>query len=137
MKDINPQKEQMMDNNRTLTPVVGVLTDVLEELTEDTTEHLLLEPGNVLKLRCDLSTRPGMAINWYKEGSRVLPTPRVQIRGPIMEIADVTYEDSGIYACVLRGHKEPMRNFTINVAGQGNKQTPALFAMNAFKIYTN
>lgn len=108
----------MMDNNRTLTPVVGVLTDVLEELTEDTTEHLLLEPGNVLKLRCDLSTRPGMAINWYKEGSRVLPTPRVQIRGPIMEIADVTYEDSGIYACVLRGHKEPMRNFTITVAGQ-------------------
>lgn len=113
-----PKKEEMMDNNRTLTPVVRISTDVLEELTEDTTEHLLLEPGNVLKLRCDLSTRPGMAINWYKEGSRVLPTPRVQIRGPVMEIADVTYEDSGIYVCVLRGHKEPMRNFTITVAGQ-------------------
>lgn len=107
----------MMDN-RTLTDLVCFSTDVLEELTEDTTEHLLLEPGNVLKLRCDLSTRPGMAINWYKEGSRVLPTPRVQIRGPVMEIADVTYEDSGIYVCVLRGHKEPMRNFTITVAGQ-------------------
>lgn len=91
-------------------------TDVLEDLSEDTTEHLLLEPGNVLKLRCDLNTRPGMAVNWYKESVRVLPTPRIQIRGAIMEITDVTYEDSGIYVCVLRGTKEPLRNFTITVA---------------------
>uniref|UniRef100_A0A8C4ICE4 Fibroblast growth factor receptor n=1 Tax=Dicentrarchus labrax TaxID=13489 RepID=A0A8C4ICE4_DICLA len=91
-------------------------SDVFEDLSEDTTEHLLLEPGNVLKLRCDMSTRPGMAVNWYKEGGRVLPTPRIQIRGAIMEITDVTYEDSGIYVCVLRGSKEPVRNFTITVA---------------------
>lgn len=58
-----------------------------------------------------------MAVNWYKEGVRVLPTPRIQIRGAIMEITDVTYEDSGVYVCVLRGHKEPVRNFTITVAG--------------------
>ena len=95
-----------------------VSTDVLEDLSEDTTEHLLLEPGNVLKLRCDVSTRPGMAVNWYKEGVRVLATPRIQIRGAIMEITDVTYEDSGIYVCVLRGTKEPVRNFTITVAGR-------------------
>uniref|UniRef100_A0A665XAR9 Fibroblast growth factor receptor 4 n=1 Tax=Echeneis naucrates TaxID=173247 RepID=A0A665XAR9_ECHNA len=82
---------------------------------EDTTEHLLLEPGNVLKLRCDMNTRPGMAVNWYKEGVRVLATPRIQIRGAIMEITDVTYEDSGVYVCVLRGTKEPVRNFTITV----------------------
>uniref|UniRef100_A0A671XBY3 Fibroblast growth factor receptor n=1 Tax=Sparus aurata TaxID=8175 RepID=A0A671XBY3_SPAAU len=67
----------------------NVSTDVLEDLSEDTTEHLLLEPGNVLKLRCDMSSRPGMAVNWYKEGARVLPTPRIQIRGTIMEITDV------------------------------------------------
>lgn len=58
-----------------------------------------------------------MAVNWYKEGVRILPTPRIQIRGVIMEITDVTYEDSGIYVCVLRGTKEPVRNFTITVAG--------------------
>lgn len=58
-----------------------------------------------------------MAFNWYKDGIRVLPTPRVQIRGAVIEIADVTYEDSGVYVCVLRGHKEPTRNFTITVAG--------------------
>ncbi|XP_072230353.1 fibroblast growth factor receptor 4 [Leuresthes tenuis] len=91
-------------------------SEVLEDLSEDTTEHLLLEPGNVLKLRCDMSTRPGMAVNWYKEGVRLLPTPRIQMRAAVVEITDVTYEDSGIYVCVLRGTKDPVRNFTITVA---------------------
>uniref|UniRef100_A0A6Q2WVJ5 Fibroblast growth factor receptor n=1 Tax=Esox lucius TaxID=8010 RepID=A0A6Q2WVJ5_ESOLU len=91
-----------------------VLEDVLEDLSEDTTEHLLLEPGDVLKLRCD-TNRPG-GVHWYKEGARVLHTARIQIRGGIMEITDVTYEDSGVYLCVLRGTKEPLRNFTISVA---------------------
>uniref|UniRef100_A0A8C2X360 Fibroblast growth factor receptor 4 n=1 Tax=Cyclopterus lumpus TaxID=8103 RepID=A0A8C2X360_CYCLU len=91
-------------------------SEVIDDLSDDTTEHLLLEPGNVLKLRCDPSTRPGMAVNWYKEGVRVLPTPRIQIRGAVVEITDVTYEDSGVYVCVLRGSKEPVRNFTITVA---------------------
>lgn len=95
-----------------------VTTDVLEDLSEDTTEHLLLEPGDVLKLRCDMTGRPGVAVSWYKEGARVLHTPRIQIRGAIMEITDVTYEDSGVYVCVLRGSKEPLRNFTITVAGE-------------------
>uniref|UniRef100_A0AAQ4S9F9 Fibroblast growth factor receptor n=1 Tax=Gasterosteus aculeatus aculeatus TaxID=481459 RepID=A0AAQ4S9F9_GASAC len=90
----------------------------IDDRSEDTSEHLLLEPGNVLKLRCDPSARPGMAVHWYKEASRVLPTPRIQIRGAVMEIADVTYEDSGLYVCVLRGTKEPVRNFTITVAGK-------------------
>uniref|UniRef100_A0A673XAR8 Fibroblast growth factor receptor 4 n=1 Tax=Salmo trutta TaxID=8032 RepID=A0A673XAR8_SALTR len=81
---------------------------------EDTTEHLLLEPGDVLKLRCD-TNRPG-GVYWYKEGTRVLHTARIQIRGGVMEITDVTYEDSGVYVCVLRGTKEPLRNFTITVA---------------------
>jgi len=59
-----------------------------------------------------------MAVNWYKEGVRLLPTPRIQMRGAVVEITDVTYEDSGIYVCVLRGTKDPVRNFTITVAGK-------------------
>lgn len=91
--------------------------DVLEELLEDTTEHLLLEPGNVLRLGCDLSSpRPGMAVSWYKDGHRVSATPRVQMRGASVEISDVGYEDSGVYVCVLRGTRTPLRNFTITVA---------------------
>uniref|UniRef100_A0A673XAQ2 Fibroblast growth factor receptor n=1 Tax=Salmo trutta TaxID=8032 RepID=A0A673XAQ2_SALTR len=93
---------------------IEVPADVLEDLSEDTTEHLLLEPGDVLKLRCD-TNRPG-GVYWYKEGTRVLHTARIQIRGGVMEITDVTYEDSGVYVCVLRGTKEPLRNFTITVA---------------------
>ncbi|KAI9531963.1 Fibroblast growth factor receptor 4 [Dissostichus eleginoides] len=96
--------------------VAEIPSDVIEDPSEDTTEHLLIDPGNVLKLRCDASTRPGMAVTWYREGVRVQATPRCQIRGTIMEITDVTYEDSGVYVCVLRGTKEPVRNFTITVA---------------------
>ncbi|XP_040038295.1 fibroblast growth factor receptor 4 [Gasterosteus aculeatus] len=103
--------------SRTVEPTVAdIPSGAIDDRSEDTSEHLLLEPGNVLKLRCDPSARPGMAVHWYKEASRVLPTPRIQIRGAVMEIADVTYEDSGLYVCVLRGTKEPVRNFTITVA---------------------
>ncbi|KAL6098404.1 fgfr4 [Pungitius sinensis] len=102
---------------RTVDPTFSdIPSDAIDDRSEDTSEHLLLEPGNVLKLRCDPSARPGMAVHWYKEATRVLPTPRIQIRGAVMEIADVTYEDSGVYVCVLRGTKEPVRNFTITVA---------------------
>lgn len=94
------------------------LTEVPQDLSEDTTENLLLEPGNIVKLRCDTNTRPGVALHWYKEGVRLLPTPRIQVRGVVMEITSVTYEDSGSYACVLRGTKNPVRKFTITVAGK-------------------
>uniref|UniRef100_A0AAV2J9L7 receptor protein-tyrosine kinase n=1 Tax=Knipowitschia caucasica TaxID=637954 RepID=A0AAV2J9L7_KNICA len=90
--------------------------DVVEEFLDDTMEHLLLEPGNQLRLRCDLSSRPGMAVSWYRDGTRVLATPRVQMRGTSLEISDMTYEDSGVYLCALRGTRNPLRNFTITVA---------------------
>uniref|UniRef100_A0A8C8A8U2 Fibroblast growth factor receptor 4 n=1 Tax=Oryzias sinensis TaxID=183150 RepID=A0A8C8A8U2_9TELE len=89
---------------------------VLEDLSEDTTEHLVLEPGDVLKLRCDVSTRRSAAVTWYKEGVRLLATTRIKMRGAMVEITDVTYEDSGVYVCTLRGTKHPVRNFTITVA---------------------
>uniref|UniRef100_A0A8C8A0W6 Fibroblast growth factor receptor 4 n=1 Tax=Oryzias sinensis TaxID=183150 RepID=A0A8C8A0W6_9TELE len=90
--------------------------EVLEDLSEDTTEHLVLEPGDVLKLRCDVSTRRSAAVTWYKEGVRLLATTRIKMRGAMVEITDVTYEDSGVYVCTLRGTKHPVRNFTITVA---------------------
>uniref|UniRef100_A0A673FG64 Fibroblast growth factor receptor n=1 Tax=Sinocyclocheilus rhinocerous TaxID=307959 RepID=A0A673FG64_9TELE len=79
-----------------------------------TSEHLLLELGDVLKLRCD-TNRPG-TVQWFKGGVRVQHNARIQIRAAVMEIADVTYEDSGVYVCMLRGTKEALRNFTITVA---------------------
>uniref|UniRef100_A0A672RY12 Fibroblast growth factor receptor 4 n=1 Tax=Sinocyclocheilus grahami TaxID=75366 RepID=A0A672RY12_SINGR len=82
--------------------------------TEETSEHLLLELGDVLKLRCD-TNRPG-TVQWFKGGIRVQHNARIQIRAAVMEIADVTFEDSGVYVCMLRGTKEALRNFTITVA---------------------
>ncbi|KTF83659.1 hypothetical protein cypCar_00024891, partial [Cyprinus carpio] len=100
---------------------VKVLSDVSEEPTEETSEHLVLELGDVLKLRCD-TNRPG-TVQWFKGGVRVQHNARIQIRAAVMEIADVTYEDSGVYLCVLRGTKEALRNFAITVtdaAGSGD-----------------
>ncbi|MCJ8740560.1 hypothetical protein PDJAM_G00060290 [Pangasius djambal] len=90
-------------------------TEVSEELSEETSEHLLLEPGDVLKLRCD-TNRPG-AVHWFKGDMRVQHSARIQIRAGVMEITDATYEDSGLYVCMIRGSREALRNFTITVAG--------------------
>uniref|UniRef100_A0AAR2L077 Fibroblast growth factor receptor n=1 Tax=Pygocentrus nattereri TaxID=42514 RepID=A0AAR2L077_PYGNA len=75
------------------------LGGISEELNEETSEHLLLEPGDVLKLRCD-TNRPG-ALHWFKGDVRLQHSSRIQIRAGVMEIADVTYEDSGVYVCML------------------------------------
>uniref|UniRef100_A0A8C1UQ88 Fibroblast growth factor receptor n=1 Tax=Cyprinus carpio TaxID=7962 RepID=A0A8C1UQ88_CYPCA len=80
--------------------------EVSEEPTEETSEHLLLELGDVLKLRCD-TNRPG-TVQWFKGGIRVQHNARIQIRAAVMEIADVTFEDSGVYVCMLRGTREAL-----------------------------
>lgn len=90
-------------------------------MSEETSEHLLLEPGDVLKLRCD-TNRPG-AVHWFKGNMRVQHSARIQIRAGVMEITDVTYEDSGVYVCMIRGTREALRNFTIMVAGTFRHKT--------------
>lgn len=72
----------------------------------------------MLKLRCD-TNRPG-GVHWYKGNDRVLNNARIHIRPGIMEVTDVTYEDSGLYVCVLRGSGETLRNFTITVTGKAS-----------------
>ncbi|KAK3523691.1 hypothetical protein QTP70_008628 [Hemibagrus guttatus] len=78
---------------------VEVLKEVSEEQSEETTEQLLLEPGDVLKLRCD-TNRPG-AVHWFKGDIRVQHSARIQIRAGVMEITDATYEDSGVYVYAM------------------------------------
>ncbi|RXM97333.1 Fibroblast growth factor receptor 4 [Acipenser ruthenus] len=80
---------------------------------EETAEHFLLDQGDVLKLTCETNRTVG--INWYKEAVRVQTGDRVQIRPSVLEITDVTYEDSGLYLCVVRGTGEVLQNFTITV----------------------
>ncbi|XP_066572538.1 fibroblast growth factor receptor 4 isoform X2 [Amia ocellicauda] len=89
-------------------------TNVKAEVPEEeTVEHLLLEPGDVLKLSCDTNRTGGL--HWFKDDTRVAHGDRIQIRSGIMEISEVTYEDSGVYLCVARGTREVLRNFTITV----------------------
>uniref|UniRef100_A0A671RUK3 Fibroblast growth factor receptor n=1 Tax=Sinocyclocheilus anshuiensis TaxID=1608454 RepID=A0A671RUK3_9TELE len=104
----------------TPTPTLNLpLYKVSEEPTEETSEHLLLELGDVLKLRCD-TNRPG-TVQWFKGGVRVQHNARIQIRAAVMEIADVTYEDSGVYVCMLRGTKEMNTYcFFADAAGSGD-----------------
>ncbi|MGH0141105.1 UNVERIFIED_CONTAM: hypothetical protein FKN15_072548 [Acipenser sinensis] len=80
---------------------------------EETAEHFLLDQGDVLKLTCETNRTVG--ISWYKEAVRVQAGDRVQIRPNVLEITDMTYEDSGLYLCVVRGTGEVLQNFTITV----------------------
>uniref|UniRef100_A0A8C9TGN9 Fibroblast growth factor receptor n=1 Tax=Scleropages formosus TaxID=113540 RepID=A0A8C9TGN9_SCLFO len=87
--------------------------ETMLQVRRNTTEHLLLEPGDLMKLSCD-TNRPG-GIQWFKGVTRVLPSARIHMRPGVMEITDVTYEDSGLYTCMLSGTMEMLRNFTIVV----------------------
>ncbi|XP_078508908.1 fibroblast growth factor receptor 4 isoform X1 [Lissotriton helveticus] len=83
------------------------------ELVPEEEEHFLLDPGNALRLFCD--TNRTAIVNWYKESTRLQHGGRIRLTDTILEIADVTYEDSGLYLCVVPGTGHILRNFTISV----------------------
>lgn len=95
----------------------------------DLSEHLLMEPGDVLKLRCDAGRRG--SVLWYKGDARVQHSTRIHIRAGVMEIIDISFEDSGVYVCVLRGSREMLRNLTITVAGMVD-----IFTLHSHTPYT-
>uniref|UniRef100_A0A674GAI7 Fibroblast growth factor receptor n=1 Tax=Taeniopygia guttata TaxID=59729 RepID=A0A674GAI7_TAEGU len=83
-------------------------------LLESEDEHLLLDPGNTLKLYCD-ANQSGPSVVWYKETHPLVSGGRIHLRQSLLEISEVTYEDSGLYMCRARGTGEVLRNFTISV----------------------
>uniref|UniRef100_A0A4W3HRA7 receptor protein-tyrosine kinase n=1 Tax=Callorhinchus milii TaxID=7868 RepID=A0A4W3HRA7_CALMI len=80
----------------------------------DLPNHLFLDPGDTLRLICDIS-RP-MSVNWYKEDKQIPPADRVHISQKILKITKMTYDDSGLYLCVMSGTGEILRNFSVVVA---------------------
>lgn len=94
-------------------------------LLESEDEHLLLDPGNTLKLYCD-ANQSGPSVVWYKESRPLVSGGRIHLRQSLLEISEVTYEDSGLYVCRARGTGEVLRNFTISVVGRspGSTQLP-------------
>ncbi|XP_063058806.1 fibroblast growth factor receptor 4 [Engraulis encrasicolus] len=92
----------------------SISPDDSEDQADDVSKHVLVEPGDVLKLRCE--SGPWGSVLWYKDGTRVQHTARIRIHAGVMEISGITYSDSGVYLCMLRGSRETIRNFTIIVA---------------------
>ncbi|KAL2299262.1 hypothetical protein Nmel_013912 [Mimus melanotis] len=84
-------------------------------LLESEEEHLLLDPGNTLKLYCD-ANQSGASVVWYKESRPLVSGGRIHFRQSLLEISEITYEDSGLYLCRARGTGKVLRNFTISVA---------------------
>lgn len=90
-------------------------------MVEAEEQHLLLDPGSLLKLYC--GTNHSLALTWYKEAKQLFPSGRMHLRQSMLEIAEVTYEDSGLYSCRARSTGESLRNFTISVVGKRPRAT--------------
>lgn len=91
-------------------------------LLESEEEHLLLDLGNALKLYCD-ANQSSASVVWYKESRPLVPGGRIRLRQSLLEISEVTYEDSGLYVCQAQGTGEILRNFTISVVGRSPSST--------------
>lgn len=89
-------------------------------LLETEEEHLLLDPGHVLKLHCDANH--SLDVAWYKEAKQLFPGGRVRIWQRTLEIAEVAYEDSGLYGCRAQDTGQSLHNFTISVVGESPGQ---------------
>ncbi|KAM8974398.1 fibroblast growth factor receptor 4 [Pelodytes ibericus] len=76
-------------------------------------EHLLLEPGDALRLFCD--SNHSSSINWYREQERLLSGGKIRMVGTVLEVSDVLYEDSGLYLCLVQGTGQILRSFAISV----------------------
>lgn len=104
----------------------GISPELFESpLLESEEEHLLLDPGNALKLYCD-ANQSSASVVWYKESRLLIPGGRIRLRQSLLEISEVAYEDSGLYVCRAQGTGEILRNFTISVVGRspGSTQLP-------------
>uniref|UniRef100_A0A8C1XFP1 Fibroblast growth factor receptor n=1 Tax=Cyprinus carpio TaxID=7962 RepID=A0A8C1XFP1_CYPCA len=85
-------------------------------------ENATVLVGGHVKLVCKLHKPVSTRLQWFKKDSNHLGPDGSPLL-TVLTIADVTYEDSGVYLCVLRGTKEALRNFTITVtdaAGSGD-----------------
>lgn len=101
----------------------GIPPELFERpLLESEEEHLLLDPGNTLKLYCD-ANQSGANVVWYKESRPLVLGNRIRLRQSLLEISEVAYEDSGLYICRAQGTGEILRNFTISIVGRSPDST--------------
>ncbi|NXU57879.1 FGFR4 factor, partial [Turnix velox] len=83
-------------------------------LLETEEEHLLLDPGNTLKLYCD-TNQSGPSVVWFKDFQLLIPGGRIHLQQSLLEVSEIAHEDSGLYMCQAQGTGEVLRNFTISI----------------------
>ncbi|KAJ8282744.1 hypothetical protein COCON_G00052630 [Conger conger] len=103
--------------------VDGKMSGGPEEQAGESVERLLLLPGEVLTLRCESNlTEP---VRWSRAGVWVRHGGRVRLHAAVLEISDLSYEDSGVYNCAPRNARAPLRSFVITIVdsfGSGNDE---------------
>lgn len=101
-----PTVSQLEENNSQL--------ELFNNEAAESQDHILLDLHDGLKLTC--GTNQSENVNWYKEDKQILPSERMHIARKVLEIVETTYNDSGLYLCVVRGTGKILKNFTVTVA---------------------
>lgn len=80
-------------------------------------EDYVLGTGDTLGLSCDLEDL-SQAIIWFKDGVGLVPNNRTRLGQRLLRIINVSYEDSGVYACRLAHSNVLLNNRTVRVTGE-------------------
>uniref|UniRef100_A0A8C5I6M7 Fibroblast growth factor receptor n=1 Tax=Gouania willdenowi TaxID=441366 RepID=A0A8C5I6M7_GOUWI len=65
-------------------------------------------------MSCDLEG-PSEPIVWFKDGAGLVPNNRTRPGQRLLRIINVSYEDSGVYSCLLARSNALLSNYTIRV----------------------
>ncbi|XP_068509038.1 fibroblast growth factor receptor 3 isoform X1 [Syngnathus scovelli] len=78
-------------------------------------EDFVLGVGDTLEMSCDPEEESARPAVWYKDSEVLLPSDRIRPGPGILRIVNVSYEDSGVYACRLTRNNKLLSNYTIRV----------------------
>nr|XP_057932968.1 fibroblast growth factor receptor 3 isoform X2 [Doryrhamphus excisus] len=81
-------------------------------------EDFVLGVGDTLEMSCDpegSSSSPSRPVVWYKDGGGMVSSNRTRVGHRMLRIINVSYEDSGVYACRLALSNKLLSNYTIRV----------------------
>ncbi|XP_062413380.1 fibroblast growth factor receptor 3 [Pungitius pungitius] len=77
-------------------------------------EDDVLGIGDTLEMSCDLEDHSEPVV-WFKDGAGLLPSNRTRLGQRVLRIANVSYEDSGVYSCRLARSNALLSNYTVRV----------------------
>uniref|UniRef100_A0A672HSL5 Fibroblast growth factor receptor n=1 Tax=Salarias fasciatus TaxID=181472 RepID=A0A672HSL5_SALFA len=77
-------------------------------------EDYVVSAGDTLEMSCDLED-PSQPVVWYKDGAALAVSNRTRLGQRLLRIINVSYEDSGVYACRLARGDTLLSNYTIRV----------------------